>query len=318
MKQFLSVILIVCVLLAACGKTEPPLSETELSEEAVIAAPAIEVNSERTESAPSTSTNTGTEPSEPLNPPPDDLTDEELCLWNNIAQLTDKPIIYYDIADYEGNGKLVMFAAANYAPSAGNFDLWYTDGTTTELLDDTKIFVDYSPLQFGSHRYFLSNQWNRSGTTELYGVKDDEWYLAFQSGGNICMGNKEYDEGEIIITTPADGLSWIYYWFFYDAQTRDFKEYGGVQITLEQFMTLKNADEMIEYGNGYRLSSIIYRGNGAINLIFNDESPYADYMSVTARYYDNELIFESIHDTAHKLACYPSIAVYPDITELFN
>lgn len=83
---------------------------------------------------------------------------------------------------------------------------------------------------------------------------------------------------------------------------------------------LKNAEKILEYGKDRELISIIYRGNGVVNLNYYDESRPLDFnnVSVTARYIDGELIYTDEHDTEYELAFCPQKAVYPDITELFN
>jgi uncharacterized lipoprotein YehR (DUF1307 family) len=113
------------------------------------------------------------------------------------------------------------------------------------------------------------------------------------------------------------------YWFFFDEEAQEYKEYGGVEITLEQFQTFQNHENFLEIFNNYTIESILYRANGVINVhITGDElNGWRWNENVTLRYEGSAILLTGKYVTEpgfYLPANVPEIAIFPDIAEIFN
>jgi hypothetical protein len=319
------------MLLTACrgGKPEqtPPVgsADTPLEEGGNITVPATTVTPPPvTEAAP-------------INIPPDGLTDEGLRLWNSIAECADGEIVFYDIDDYDGDGNLEMFAVVGRFREDEDFEyrtvyigeFWTADNQGAGFFDFVQggYFIDF--LQLGMDKYFTAQIAQTNGfSCYIAGVRNGQWYEPSVSG---CGMDLRYNENnELVYTQSAFDCAhtWNDYWLYYDEQARDFKEYGGVEITLEQLKTFKNYEIALGSIKEDEIHSILYRGNGIINVnrLIKYDSDYIVYTNITVRYTGIEItgVFytnaDGINDGRGKYlpALCSEAAFYPDITGLFE
>lgn len=309
---------------------------------------------------------------EPLNAPFERLSEEEAALWNSIAEQSDKPIAVYDIADYDSDGKLEMFAITNETGEyniewgenaycsfhqtdntiyyTGDCDLWYASESDNGAELIKEVFNGRFWFgQFGKDRFIFCD-WgiaSRGNVNFIFGVKNGAWVYseASECGTHIGFNNK----GEIEAYVNAYDMnlngggtySHKPYWLYYDEQARDFREYGAVEITTEQFMQFKNSETAIElidkgdiYNRDFTIESILYRGNGYIHINYSASPSFGadlyNFAYINVRYKGDEIIeickdenlpedeYSYIQAGVYRPAANPEIAIYPDIAELFN
>jgi len=181
-------------------------------------------------------------------------------------------------------------------------------------------------MSFGSDKYLIFQHNGATGfPCSVYGARDGELYVPEISGLGMALCYNE--NGELIYrhsTYDAPHHSWKCYWLYYDEEERKFKEYGGVPITLEQFMTFKNAQSAIDLIGDGEIGTIYIRGNGIVNINYTiaDYSGAWDlpcyYDNITARYKDGEIYSIEADNGTYLPALCPEVAVYPDITGMFG
>lgn len=347
MKKIIALTFVTAVLLSGCNKNTNNIDVTETSTQ-------ISDTSISTLTTEVTTVTIKTVSSEPtvINIPPSDLSDEKLDLWNSIAEQVDKEIVFYDIADYDNDGSLEMFAVVGWVEedediyssvflvdvkthyAVGN--IWFASDKGTEKLT-ANIMEDYFAgeiwfMEFGFDKYLIYEVNSATGLPfDIYGVRNGELFISEISGIGMALRYNEY--GELIyrhstydIYTTGESMngiahSWKPYWLYYDEEVRDFKEYGGIKITLEQFMTFKNAKSVIDLTEGNEITAIYYRDNGIINVnhrIYEDNNDYYSNSYIIVHYSGKEIISMENEDGIYLPALCPEIAVYPDITELFD
>lgn len=236
-------------------------------------------------------------------------------------------------------------------------EMWFAGKNGAKLVPWEWTGGDFYFLNVGNDKYIVmylpSSNWYPcfifgSRNSELYYAEEvsDYKYLPEDGELNISAIFLNFnDNGELIMTESAydctvpniGGHSWKEYWFYYDEEERKFKEYGGVELSLEQFMTFSNAEDVIALvGEEQEICSVIYRENGIINVNLSQkysfESPI-DYFEVSEIYYQNYItvrfkdkeIYQiddqegySVGLGAYLPALIHEIATYPDVTGLFD
>jgi len=288
----------------------------------------------------------------PDNPPPDYFNEEQLRLWNSIAEQATGEIVFYDIDDYEGDGELVMFAVVGNTDGGWGTqilndnrevenlkgEVWFANSTSAEKI------IPYFPgfyiwkIELGLEKFIIYQ--NILGATNIghaviHGVKDNNLIL-IPTG--YMPDINEYGELTALCMYRGGGPGRNIrvehnYYFYYDEQLREIREYGGVEISMEQFMTFKNAQQVIALLPDEADEIIIfYRANGVINMNFtapyteNDIEPIPCNCNISMRIENNEIYniderqdWESIvYSGSYLVALYPEIATFPDISTLFQ
>ena len=71
------------------------------------------------------------------------------------------------------------------------------------------------------------------------------------------------------------GHTWKSYYFYYDDEADEVKEYGGIEISKEQATDLVGRDLVAEcLTDADTLDSIIYRGNGIVHVNYSSLDDY--------------------------------------------
>lgn len=123
--------------------------------------------------------------------------------------------------------------------------------------------------------------------TKIFTVADGECELTNISEISSNIKRKVDDNTLGVLSTEFDGMydgtrflsrAEKYYYFFWDAEAKEFKEYGGIKITQEQFATLDGAAEILALFDktGYKKGDIYFRKNGIINFNYTHSDPGDD------------------------------------------
>ena len=246
-----------------------------------------------------------------------DMSEEDALRWLLTEQTGEEYFLFFNCGDYDGDGLKEAFALVGYESGIGyEGDIWFVGPYAAEcVLAGCNFYTvetcgESAPLALvaeegyggsGSvtHVWTVYNGLPQRIDMELYGT------LSYESGKGFCGYMSAFDG-----FADGTGHTWKCYYFFLDGL--EFKEYGGIYITIDQFMMFDGADAVIDKINngGYTLQDIIYRGNGIININLtrdgaNDNMTLMyDETSVT----DLEVNYGGVYQLAYDSEC----AVYPE------
>ncbi|MGI6588592.1 MAG: hypothetical protein ACOX2N_07485 [Peptococcia bacterium] len=185
-------------------------------------------------------------------------------------------------------------------------------------LDDIKLLHVPKEYATGCHSF-------------LFGVVKEEPYTYFdyekgyiyEENGSLLLNNDAYDAYYEADTGMFVGHTYKDYYLYCekdDDNFKGFREYGAVEISLEQFLKFKGAQDMLEQikaiNNNAEITNILYRENEVINLnyIIRDDLGYAQ-KNATVNYNDKEVYNFIAGDGKYEKAIIPEIASYPIFKE---
>lgn len=128
--------------------------------------------------------------------------------------------------------------------------------------------------------------------TKVFALVNGECVLTNISDISHNLKTKFDDNTLAVLETDFDGMfdgrdflsrTEKDYFFYWDSEAGEFKEYGGIKITPEQLATLDGASEILELirNSGYKLGDIFFRKNGIINCNYT----YTDEGDTSGVYY---------------------------------
>ena len=144
----------------------------------------------------------------------------------------------------------------------------------------------------------------------VYGVKDGGWYeheismrgqdleRVGDSYDFTIVNGSDYDCGVELDSMIYTGHTWKTYYLYWNGE--EFREYGGIEITEEQFSGLEGAREILDavLGSAWRITGILYRSNGIIdvNLAWRRNEYCEDYCYIELRLKDGAIEYVSDSD----------------------
>lgn len=130
-----------------------------------------------------------------------------------------------------------------------NAGIVYNFGNT-KIISITKHYATSSVSYYYEIDGTEMREIDGSGFGELY---QDEY-------GNMCMTDSQYDA-----MVDGTGHTWNVYYFYWDD---GLKEYGGTEISQEEFLQYDGADSIINtiLADGYDITTIYRRANRIINI----------------------------------------------------
>ncbi len=248
-------------------------------------------------------------------------------------QNTNCELTSYVYADLDENGTMELFATVYNGVDA--YILYYVN-------EDTVVELERVGFTFGLPKIVSMNesqfvQLDFYGTTShisfLYSVVNGLPYETSVSKNMIADVNV-YDElillhstydASFIVNEATYGHTWKPYYFYF-ASNGDFREYGGIEITLNDVYKIEGATEILEefLTDEYEVTIVYYRRNGIINI--NRLDPLYDESGsvlhagensyVTLRITENGIVVEEVAPGIYKAALIPEIADYPKKNEL--
>ena len=201
---------------------------------------------------------------------------------------------YSVVYDFDSDGVMEAFvylgdAPDEYATCAG--EVWYVDGDTCVKIKECGSFfvhgdkvIDMYPVG-DSMVIELEEAYATSTVSYLFMMDNGEWKESAISGlgyffkpdyvSDYCVSVSAYDSGvdyeegkeeESLYT----GHTWKNYYFFYDENSGDFKEYVGKEISEEELKAACGLDLAAEIREaGYQVDDIFKRENGIINVNYS-------------------------------------------------
>jgi len=235
--------------------------------------------------------------------------------------ICDKETIEYAYQDYDGNGTYEMFVWV-VADQGSSMYLYFISDSGTALLGAYEGgWEDYLGriIEIGSQKFIRYGEYygGSGGKDHLFGVKSGQPYepniskrglnMHSNAYGELLVGHSTFD-GSISVDGLATGHTYKLYYFYLD--DGNFKEYGGIPITLDQVFALDDTLKMPEDYRNEDYTSAFYRGNGTININFTITRGNNTYL--TYRYEGGHLIFAEEGSGIYRAAFHDDIAIYPN------
>lgn len=208
---------------------------------------------------------------------------------------TGKSVLDYEYDDFDGNSTFEMFAFVGEKSSdtdnGCNGDIYFVAADkSTKVVSDVYSWDDEAIEVFqicGVNFIAVDTVPGNYVDTKIFTVADGECELTNISEISSNRKCKVDDNTLGVLSTEFDGMydgtrflsrAEKYYYFFWDAEAKEFKEYGGIKITQEQFSTLDGAAEILALFDetGYKKGDIYFRKNGIINFNYTHSDPGDD------------------------------------------
>lgn len=261
---------------------------------------------------------------------------------NYLESIVSENVVFYEYGDFDGNNKCEMFAIVGEKESYYDYNdtmigtIWYVDQNGAVELESCKIEYWSSPFKFTIKGYTFiafARVTGMGSYTSLWGLIDEEPYELSFSGKMYGLVINEFEEIEVTQSTydltylKEDDLTlghtWKQYYLYFDGDD-GFKEYGGIEIEVDDISKIPICQEIIKEINNKscKIDSIYYRENGIININIskeNDSNIY--YYNITLRYNDGKwnILSRKEGDRNYDYNCgvylnayLPSIATFPD------
>ncbi|MDO4731765.1 MAG: hypothetical protein Q4B14_06595, partial [Clostridia bacterium] len=232
-----------------------------------------------------------------LNEPTKEVSDE--TLKSKLTAQTSKTIQAFTCDDFDNDGKKEAFAFVGDKENDDALgelftgELWFINDNTVKQLKSYSTMMTnmYSKINYVvefSNRKFLclNNLCGNYSLSEIWTVDNGQPKECNISGygqgtvtvehNAVALTNSAYDAVYDSSTNSYIGHTWKPYYYYWDESTRDFKEYGGVKITKEQFLNIKGASDIINtvLNGGNEIVNILYRENGMININYKNGNTY--------------------------------------------
>lgn len=243
---------------------------------------------------------------------------------------------FYSDFDDDGYLDLVAFLGKSYSgddsyPSTFSGNIWYVSNNNVEIIDEAfrgvGVVIDgsFEPSlmsQNGKNILTYQDMWgNGDLRTHIFFIKDGKPFLENYGGylvsteNGFLVNNSAYD-GCILKKDFHNGLyngmvrTWKDYWYFWDSNKMELKEYGAIEITTEQFLEFRGAQDILDLITQGKIHNILYRGNGIINInIINDTGYWEDddgynTSHLIVQYNDNSVNLVNYTDYEGNVQCF--------------
>ena len=213
-------------------------------------------------------------------------------LFENTADPEEK-LYDFVIDDYDLDGNYEAFAVKGRRSGYDiEGDIYFVTVEGVEKINGETYYLDYdrNPVfDLGDRKlYRVWHVFTTGRSAYVYGVKDGKWYeheisqrgqdlerMGLSDNFTIVNGS-DYDIGYSADDNMTTGHTWKTYYLYWNGE--EFREYGGIEITEEQFLKCEGAQHILDLAeeNDCFVSNILYRGNGLINVNLTDRDFYGN------------------------------------------
>lgn len=203
----------------------------------------------------------------------DDVSEE--CLKNILAEKIKLPILNFIYDDFDNNGVFEAIAfCGDYFEEDGSYfgTLYFVSQNGVQVIREEDGYWNSGQVyDFDNAKIIaITKYFTTGGITYYYQVNGDEIIEIKGSGygdglyqdeqGRMCMTDSQYDA-----CVDGTGHTWNIYYFYWD---NGLKEYGGTQISIDEFLTYEGSNEIVKKiaEDGYEITSIYKRKNGIMNV----------------------------------------------------
>lgn len=246
---------------------------------------------------------------------------EETALLQLLQKEVPNPVfISYEYDDFDGDNRKELFVCVETEYEWCG-DVWFVSNKGTWRLKEGYYYYTQSEevgeiLNIeGTKLYFIIPRYATGMGSFLWEVKDGIPYELPVSGhGYIYFENDQWYIVQNTLDGRFDGTGRTIklYYLYWD---NGFKEYGGIELSGEEFLKLDGADEILNsiYEKEGVITHIYYRANNIINIGYGIEL-YGSNEYITCIYDDTSVEVVPIEDNSgvYLPALVEEIAVYPE------
>lgn len=275
----------------------------------------------------------------------EEITMSETGYKEEIIKMSNGKIVYEHYNDFDSDGICEMFAIVGKEMDDDTIrgTIWFANQQGAYKIEESKDYWKYPEVYlFGNDMFIAFNEYYSTGTiTYLWGVQNSKPFqpsLTEKANGftinnynEVIIINSAYDAAKTIYDNwkvlPDDEL-WTghtYNQYYYYWTGSSFREYGAIEITVNELLQIDGAEELIEYisDSGSTINEIYYRDNDIIQINYQKEERDTNatityYNNITFRYTGQKITLEECDFEAGiiKRALNTSLAVYPDEFEI--
>lgn len=218
--------------------------------------------------------------------------------------------------------------------------IYYVKNGTINLVLENKffwIYKNHNLLDVGDAKFYtIGKFYEIDDLTYIFGVSNGMWYeddFSLKGGRlsqtddsqNLTVIDSVYDHFYNEEMGDYEGHTYKPYYLFWD---NGFKEYGAIDISMEEFQRCDGAQEVLSKiaDEGWAVTAIMYRKNGIININCAEEYNFynvtlklegnrvsiVDANEANDYEYEDTEVQHSSYGGTYLEARYPEIAVYPD------
>ena len=257
---------------------------------------------------------------------PRELTDETvyelLSTLASQAECSADDIKYYIIDDFDGDGSFEGFAliGGDVDPefNSAQGSIWYVSDHDVGVLRPEGNF-----LISGDEAFFITNCFGQlfvevqdvyvtSNVSYIYYVDEGEvkesdisglgYFYEPEGADEYCISYSEYDQTYTQAKGSEEGEytghTWKPYYFYYDKDAGDFREYEGHDISESELTDICGFDLAAQIrAEGFEVFNIMRRDNGIVNVNYclttqdNDGNLSVDYANANYDERENKFIF---------------------------
>lgn len=247
-------------------------------------------------------------------------------------------IIWSRYDDYDSDGNCEMFALISSEEKSYDTlygELWFANLNQVYKLEDYYDYYRKPQMYTFKENSFIAFEVVSvtDSLTLLWGVQNGEPFQpSLTSKGNGFSVN---DYNEAVLTDSCYGFlktvydnepdneiwtghTWNPYFYYWDGKS--FREYGAIEITIDELLQIEGADELLNYvrNQGATVNEIYYRNNNIIQINFQNKEREDNhintfYRNIMVRYNGEkiELDKSSIGEGNFSKALNSSLAEYP-------
>lgn len=226
----------------------------------------------------------------------------------------------YDDFDNDGVYEAIAFCGEYYEDDGSYFGtLYFVSRNGVQVIKEKDTYWDGGQVyNFDNAKIIaITKYFTTGGLTYYYQINGDE--VTEIEGSGYGAGLYQDEQGRMYMTdsqydacVDGTGHTWNIYYFYWD---NGLKEYGGTQISIDEFLTYEGSNEVGKKiaEDGYEITSIYKRKNGIMNvnccdgwsnsnirMVYDDKN--IELLPVTEDFYYEEGII--------KPALIPEIATY--------
>lgn len=204
------------------------------------------------------------------------ISELEILLQTLQKQVPGQTIFTYECDDFDGDGKKELFALVLTKPEYTDDyygDIWFVSPWGSEKLESgSSYYTNYEVgciLNIeGTKLYSIEKTYAAGQTSYLFGVRNGKAYRESLSGKGLLYsenGRWYLDQNALDALVGGGGRTIKPYYMYWD---NGFKEYGGIDITIEDFLKLEGADTILNGIDAEKgiISHIYYRENNIMNI----------------------------------------------------
>ena len=271
----------------------------------------------------------------------DQLIMSESSYKNIIEETSQNEIVYSHYNDFDSDGICEMFAIVGdeIDDDIISGEIWFANQQGAYKIEKSKDYwKNPNVYLFDDDMFIAFNEYYTTGTiTYLWGVQNDKPFqpsLTEKANGftinnynEVVVSDDTYDAVKTIYDNwkvlPDDevwtGHTWNKYYYYWNGNS--FREYGAIEITVDDLLQIEGSDELIEYinGSGSTINEIYYRANNVFQINYQKEEREKNatityYSNIMFRYTGKRVTLEECEFEGGIIlrALNTSLAVYPD------